>query len=383
MKPYPNIKRETDQAVRPNRGRLLNGWDTICLVKLHFFRQGLLVSALCLAIAWALWALRPGDSFWTRLAYSISIGWVSFLLIGGGRYFIDQDSPHNFPRGLKGLSLICFGVIAGYLVGSFLAATLLGHSRFGLVSRLADQPVAVTMLSLAAGAGISFYFYLQGKSAYLQSEIEKQQHLSTDAQLRLLQSQLDSHMLFNTLANLRILIHEDPQRAMQMVDLLGNFLRNTLGATRANEHSLQAEFDRLRDYLTLMQVRMGSRLTFALRMAPELTKVQVPTLILQSIVENAIVHGLEPKVGGGSVEISATAFGSRLVLEVRDNGLGYNGENTPLSGFGLQQVRARLANRYGSLASIEWLAPEANCANGVGGCCVRISMPLETPPAIA
>ena len=155
-------------------------------------------------------------------------------------------------------------------------------------------------------------------------------------------------MLFNTLANLRALIATDPERATQMLDSLIDYLRTTLQASRATFHSLADEFDRLGDYLALMQVRMGPRLTCTLDLPPELAAQPVPTLLLQPLVENAIKHGLEPKIEGGSIAVSARREGDNIVLDVIDSGVGLKDG----SGFGLTQVRERLQATYGSHGAI-------------------------------
>ena len=155
-------------------------------------------------------------------------------------------------------------------------------------------------------------------------------------------------MLFNTLANLRALIGTEPARATVMLDHLIDYLRATLSASRAIRHSLADEFDRLQDYLALMQVRMGSRLAYTLDLPPELATQAVPTLLLQPLVENAIKHGLEPKIEGGSVAVSARREGENIVLDVTDNGVGLEDG----TGFGLAQVRERLQATYGSQAAI-------------------------------
>ncbi len=212
---------------------------------------------------------------------------------------------------------------------------------------------------MATGIGISLFFYHQGKSAFMLAEIEAKSRQATEAQLKLLQSQLDPHMLFNTLANLRALIGQEPDRAIQMLDQLGDFLRATLSASRAQEHSLAAEFDRLRDYLDLMHIRLGDRLRYTMDLPPQLAQIQVPTLILQSLVENAVLHGIEPKVGGGQVWISAAQQSEQLVLTVADDGAGFaakTGADQSSSGFGIAQVRERLRSRYGPLATINIIA---------------------------
>jgi LytS/YehU family sensor histidine kinase len=170
-------------------------------------------------------------------------------------------------------------------------------------------------------------------------------------------------MLFNTLANLRALIGVDPARAQAMLDHMIAYLRATLNASRATSHSLQAEFDRLRDYLELMAIRMGPRLRFTLELPGALAQAKVPSLLLQPLVENAIQHGLEPKVAGGEVRISARREGADTIIEVGDTGVGLSGE-TPAggNGFGTAQVRERLATLYGNRAGIEF-------GNGTGGGC--------------
>jgi LytS/YehU family sensor histidine kinase len=178
-------------------------------------------------------------------------------------------------------------------------------------------------------------------------------------------------MLFNTLANLRALIGVDPLRAQAMLDRLIPFLRATLDASRKATHSLADEFARLADYLELMQIRMGGRLQTRLSLPDELAARPVPALLLQPLVENAIKHGLEPHVQGGRVEVSAKRDGSQLVLRVRDTGAGLMPGTAP-SGFGLEQVRERLAALYGAAGSLE-LAPAADAE---GGTLATLRLPL-------
>jgi sensor histidine kinase YesM len=137
-----------------------------------------------------------------------------------------------------------------------------------------------------------------------------------------------------------------------MLDRMIAYLRATLGASRNSSHSLQAEFDRLRDYLELMAVRMGPRLRYALELPPELATLPVPTLLLQPLVENSIKHGLEPKVEGGTITVRARRDGTMLVLDVTDTGVGFDLAAPSGGGFGLAQVRERLATAYGELGRV-------------------------------
>src|SRR5258706_5522010 len=139
-----------------------------------------------------------------------------------------------------------------------------------------------------AGIAGSYYFYSINKSAYLQRKMAEAHKHASEARLKLLETQLEPHMLFNTLANLRALIAVDPQRAQTMLDHMISYLRATLSASRTATHSLQAEFERLRDYLELMTIRMGPRLAYSLELPPDLAQHPVPALLLQPLVENSI-----------------------------------------------------------------------------------------------
>jgi hypothetical protein len=376
--------------------RLSRGWAVMRPCRPVLLRHGLQVMGVCVLICVLLWALRPGVPFLGQLAYSLPMGLTTWLLIDGGRFFFDQDSPHLFPRGWRGGLLILSGVFLGFLAGTLIGGMLNGQSNFDQLRRAPEFFAYIFLFSMASGIGISLFFYAQGKSAYLQAEIEAQKRQATDAQLKLLQSQLDPHMLFNTLANLRVLIQSEPDRAVQMLDQLNDFLRATLSASRASEHSLQAEFDRLRDYLALMQIRMGARLRYKLDLPPNLASARVPALIMQSLVENAVLHGLEPKVQGGQITVCAAQEGNMLVLTVQDDGLGFDagfrdqfGKAAQPEGFGLTQVRERLKSRYGENATIELIAHCAHSIKGSGlkgsensalndapGCLVTLCIPL-------
>jgi LytS/YehU family sensor histidine kinase len=160
------------------------------------------------------------------------------------------------------------------------------------------------------------------------------------------------------LANLRVLIGIDPVRATQMLDHMIAYLRATLSASRATTHALEAEFERLRDYLELMAVRMGPRLQAVLELPDDLRQQPVPPLLLQPLLENSIKHGLEPCVAGGQVRVRASRRGQTLVLEVSDTGVGLPAQRLQETGFGLTQVRERLATAYGAQAALA-LSPNA------------------------
>jgi LytS/YehU family sensor histidine kinase len=220
------------------------------------------------------------------------------------------------------------------------------------------------LITVLAGVTGSYWFYSRSKSDYLERKMAEARQHAGEARLKLLEAQLEPHMLFNTLANLRVLIGTDPARAQQMLDHMIAYLRATLSASRSTMHPLAAEFERLRDYLELMAVRMGPRLTYTLELPPGLADEPVPTLLLQPLVENSVLHGLEPKIEGGQIRVTARRDGEDLVLEVSDTGIGNGGKTVSAadgSGFGLAQVRERLQTVYGASGAIELIA---DCAHG-------------------
>jgi LytS/YehU family sensor histidine kinase len=230
------------------------------------------------------------------------------------------------------------------------------------------------MITLLATAASLVTLTLLERLSHARAEADAARRAAAAHPLRLLQSQLEPHMLFNTLANLRVLVALDPPRAQAMLDRLIAFLRSTLQASRAGTHPLADEFARLvDDDLGLMAVRMGARLRCTLTLPPQLAQTELPALLLQPLVENAIRHGLEPKVDGGQIEVSAARDGGRLHLSVHDSGVGWRDAAAGgHEGFGLAQVRERLAARYAGAARLD-IGPAAG-----GGTLATLTLPL--PP---
>lgn len=341
-------------------------------------RHLLQVLAFCLAIATIQYAFLPERSYGVLLVYSLCIGLITWACIDFPRHLLPSAAETGWPRGLEGVVLMGVGIAIGYFVGTALGDTLC--RTLGLHSGPRPDPVAQArqsvLITALAGIAGSYYFLSAARRSHLERKMNEAQRHADEARLKLLETQLEPHMLFNTLANLHALIALDPPRAQQMLDHMIAYLRATLDASRTTTHSLQTEFDRLRDYLALMAIRMGPRLAYELDMPPELAMQAVPPLLLQPIVENSIRHGLEPQVRGGRIEVQARRDGTRLVLEVRDSGVGQavaesGGADRGLGGFGLAQVRQRLATLYGDAASYQF---ESAPGTGARTC---ITLPLS------
>lgn len=247
----------------------------------------------------------------------------------------------------------------GYALGYGVAHGVV-TGRWALVGPSNTRLVAVTA-SVLAGSFIAYLVWLRnrlGDEAAARATAEK---LAVEAELRMLRAQIEPHMLFNTLANLRSLVDEEPAQAKHMIDLMITYLRGALAGSRADATTLQAEFGQLAAYLEVMALRLGRRLRFELDLPDELAQLPVPAMLLQPLVENALKHGIEPKVGGGSIHVSARRDGGMLALRVADTGVGLAPDRAPGEGragragnsYGLTHVRERLRALYGGRAGLK------------------------------
>ena len=180
-----------------------------------------------------------------------------------------------------------------------------------------------------------------------------------EAELKMMQAQVEPHFLFNTLASVDYLIETDPPRASQMQKNLIAYLRAALPEMREGSTTLGKEVALCRAYLEILKVRMDERLQTAINVPQGLLNAQFPPMMLQSLVENSIKHGLEPKPEGGSVTIAADVANGRLRVRVADTGLGFT--HGAASGVGLSNIRERLKQLYGGDASF---VVEANAHGG-------------------
>ena len=339
-------------------------------------QHGLQVALANTAIA-GLVATINGGRFGNTLAYAQCIGLCIWAVIEFGRRVMPNPT-YGFPSGWRGIALVAAGCLLGYAAGTTLCDAIFGNSTW--VAYLREPRALLRDLGPTAVfcAFVSGWFYMRGQARAHRAQAAVAAHEATLARLSLLQSQLEPHMLFNTLANLRALIPADPQRAQAMLDHLIAFLRATLAASRQAEHPLADEFARIADYLALMQVRMGERLRASTTLPPELAMLAVPPLLLQPLVENAIKHGLEPQRGPGELHVSAALDDQTLVLRVADTGRGLEAAAAararepvePGAGFGVAQVRERLHTLHGDAASFT-LAPGA-----AGGTLAEIRLPV-------
>lgn len=259
------------------------------------------------------------------------------------------------------------GLVVGFCLGTW-------GNGLSLTEVFLRYPQGVLMSAVAAvvfGVIATFYFSsgarLQEAETLARAERLRrleQESLATQAELRVLQAQIEPHFLFNTLATVIERIDSDPAIARSMLVSLTDLLRASLANTRRESIALGEELDLLRAYLGIMAARMGPRLRYSIDADADLLAARLPPLLLQPLVENAIRHGLEPKAAGGELNVRCTGGDGRLRIVVEDSGRGL-GEPTAGGGVGLANIRSRLAARYGDAASLELTT---NAAGGISAC---------------
>jgi LytS/YehU family sensor histidine kinase len=169
-----------------------------------------------------------------------------------------------------------------------------------------------------------------------------------EAQLQSLQRQLHPHFLFNTLNAIAGLMRSDVDAADRMLDRLGDLLRMTLNTSNIQEVALKEELEVLQKYLDIEQVRLGDRMTVNIDIDPDALDAQLPNFLLQPLVENAVRHGIAPRVEPGQLRISATRRSNRLTIDILNSGDDVPPHRLTLlnQGVGLANTRARLEHRY-------------------------------------
>jgi signal transduction histidine kinase len=191
-----------------------------------------------------------------------------------------------------------------------------------------------------------------------------------DARLAVLQAQVEPHFLYNTLANAQLLTRSDPARADKMLGELIAYLRCSLPRTEETASTVADELDRAKAYLELMKIRMGERLHVEIDVAEPLLKLELPPMVLQTLVENAIKHGLEPRTGPGTIWIRGKQAGDTAEIQVADDGKGFGG-GVSGTGIGLKNAKERLRLAHGDRASL-LISP-----NYPSGVTVTLRIPME------
>lgn len=322
-------------------------------------------TVFCAVIAVVTQTIWP-DPYWRHLVISLGYGYSSVA----SSLIISRLWPQLSNPVVTAMSLFCAMVL-----GTFNAYLWL--SRYDDFSDF-TQMKSVAILGFIFSVTCFFYFYTHEQKLLAQKELEKAKRIQSEqekalvlSQLRQLQSQIEPHFLFNTLANVNALISHDPKTAQHMLEKLTELLRGTLKNSRQAMSTLGNELELIDAYLAIQQIRMGQRLSYQID-SDILQQTPFAPLLLQPLVENAIQHGIEPKVSGGEILVRASQTDNALVIEVEDSGVGFaNAAQSSGHGIGLENTRERLKALYGTDASLTIKQAVS------GGVQVVISVPLD------
>jgi sensor histidine kinase YesM len=287
---------------------------------------------------------------------------------------LDEALPATLPLRLALLCVLLFGttVVLALLLHAYYAR---GFEHLPPVLRLLSDALhfglpAVVLALLADLHQRS----LRAESAAHAAELARAQqgHAEAEQRLALLQAQIEPHFLFNMLGNVRRLYRTQPQAGADAVDSLMRYLRTAMPRLRNATGSLDEEVQLVRAWLELQRIRMGPRLRFDVDADPGLCALEFPPMLLMTLAENALRHGLEP-AGGGHVLVQARRTSRMLEVEVIDDGVGFGGAPSSGTGVGLTNVRRQLAARYAGRARLTLTAGVPRGARA------RIEIPLDAP----
>ena len=288
----------------------------------------------------------------------------------------------------KGLSARCalaLGVLTSAIAAALSVPARLVVAGFPIIDRLSEYPgFFASTFTLWTTLGFLGYWFFSSIRADRDARCRladaecRQQALQAqmcEAQLTALQAQIEPHFLFNTLANVKRLYETAPDQGREMLASLINYLRAALPAMRESGSTLGRELELARSFLTILKMRMRERLVFSIDHDPGLANARVPPMVLPTLVENAIKHGLSPLPEGGRIDIHARREGDDLLVEVRDNGAGFSGSTG--AGVGLANTRSRLSALYGARAKMTLTAGAPR------GVTASIRLPVEWEAAAA
>ncbi len=286
------------------------------------------------------------------------------------------------------------GLWSGLAALAFLASIQLGFlagSGKSLQAVLTQKNLLAVMMIAAASATVAFLVYaiigkmkeqqdaLTLQKAHADTDRERLSKRNTEAELKLMQAQVEPHFLYNTLANLRYLTESGSPQALVMIDHLIDYLRLSLPNFRSTFTTLRDEIALAHAYLAIMEIRMGGKLRATINVPDTLQETRLPPLMLLTLIENAVKHGIARSPQGGEIAISASAQDEGIELLVADTGAGLvqSAHESALgrqqhSGVGLSNIRERLAMIYGDAATLQIAAREPR------GVVARIVLPTES-----
>ncbi|MBV8657982.1 MAG: histidine kinase [Burkholderiales bacterium] len=317
------------------------------------------------------WGLHLWHTFVVAMAIAYTIH--GLYVLGDRMLARWLHRARGWQRAIYHIALPTAGVFAGYGIAISLLSDPIAVLRHigDIFTPGVVQGVAV--MAVMVSGGVLFAYITRLRELLERERVAAEQRRVLEAQLRMLQAQIEPHFLYNTLANAVGLIQPAPERAQLLLERLIDYLRATLAASRGVELPLRGEIDTLTAYLELMKVRMGDRLRYRIELAEAAAGLSLPPMLLQPIVENAISHGLEPKIEGGEIVLTAAVEANELRIVIRDTGAGFRPDapRKPGGGVGLANLRERIAALYGREGGLSLTD------NSDGGVCVTLRIPMS------
>ncbi|CAN7383280.1 sensor histidine kinase [Massilia sp. LjRoot122] len=308
------------------------------------------VLAGCFTLAGIAMGLITGKGNWHIPILACNLLGFGLLFGGLGVWFNASQAFQNRRKFILGL--LCGGIGAG--VGIALAD---GRPLVEQAPKLMEiMPTASIIALVLATPLLLLGSYRRRQHAALMAQLQRdaeRERLArelSESQLRMLRAQIEPHFLFNTLGAVQQLAADGAPRAAALTADLIAFLRASFSDMRCEQVSLKSEFATIESYLRVMQARMGTRLVFALSLPGELARVEIPSMLVLTLVENAIKHGIEPSLRGGEIRVTAEAHEDMVRICVHDSGVGMS--DTPGDGAGLDNVRRRLQLAYGGAGGL-------------------------------
>ena len=324
---------------------------------------------------------RSDIPFGRMLFYTAVISNLIGFLVHGALQLIERCVPREKAVLFRGAQLLAVGMacVAGIPVGN---ALLHGRNPLLFVQGgkvmtvlLAFGMLTAVLIVLVLAAG-ERRMRREADAARQQEQIAAAGRLVAEARLRALQAQIEPHFLYNTLANVVSLIDSQPAKARRMLERFIDYLRASLAASRAEHATVGSETDLAAAYLDVLGVRLEHRLRWRFEIAPAASALPMPPMLLQPLVENAIMHGIEPKLEGGEIVVRARVEDGMLCVEVADTGLGLRpAPPRPGGGVGLSNLRERLRQLFGARAQLQLLD------NPAGGVTSRLLLPSSMVPS--
>ncbi|MES2318900.1 MAG: histidine kinase [Pseudomonadota bacterium] len=359
---------------------------------LHFFsrdRQFWLYH--CSALAAGLVVTMGLAIMWGQMVgyqIAMSIAWVPLytLAVLGFRWLYQRHGGEHASMGRLIAGAVIYSAVAGAIMATALQSVVLPLFWPAFVSKYAQANIPLDYLDFLMGrvreegpqnqmfilAWSFIYIGVTASHRVKKTELFnlRLQNNLKEAQLSSLSNQLNPHFLFNSLNNIRFMIHEDAQRADRMITSFSDILRYSLESSRQEKVSLAHEVAIIEKYIAIVETQLEKRLAFEMRIADDLHQALVPPMVLQMLIENAIKHGVEQLQAGGTLTLHATLKDEQLVFDVCNDTPVASATAPAGMGIGLRNIAQRLELLYGGRAALKVVAAPARFS-------VQLTLPME------